>query len=189
VSINRKRAGRTPVEVEYEAGTELSIYSKARGHLARRHQMTVEAGQPEVKLVLSPLPWVVEIESTPSGASASAVGGGQTTTPGALTFKSMGGSRKIVVSKDGYVKATKSVTRLNFVEEKSRMAASVRVTLDKEGSAAPADPPEASVQPAAPAAAAAPPEPKAAPEPKAGAEPEPVEEAPATSEPASADAP
>ena len=191
VSINRKGAGRTPVDVEYQPGTRLSIYSKARGHLARRHRMTVEAGQPEVKLVLSPLPWVVEIESAPSGASASAVGGGQTTTPGTLTFRSMGGSRKIVVSKDGYGTATKSVTRLNFVEEKSRMAASVRVTLEKEGSAAPAEAPEASVKPAEPEPAAAPPEPKAAPEPNAAAEPaaEPVEEAPAPSEPASADAP
>ncbi len=187
VSINGKGAGRTPLDVEYEAGAKLSLFSKARGYLARRQQVTVSAEQPEVKLVLPPLPWVVEVETTPAGARATAVGGGETTTPGQLRFKSIAGTKKIVISKDGYGTVTKSVSRLNFVEERTRMAASVRATLPSEGASASAEPAPApepveavEAKPVeAPAAAEAPPAP----------EPEPVDEAPAPSEPTDVDAP
>jgi hypothetical protein len=57
VSVNGKGAGRTPLELEYEVGTKLSLFSKARGYLARRQLITVEVDQAPVKLVLSPLPW------------------------------------------------------------------------------------------------------------------------------------
>ena len=186
VSINGKGAGRTPLEVEYEVGTKLSFFAKARGYLARRQRVTVAAGQRQVKLALSPLPWVVEVETEPAGARATAVGGGQTTTPGQLKFRSMSGTKKIVISKDGYGTVTKSVSRLNFVEEKARMAASVRATLVSDGASAPA---ERAPSPEPPAVAAETAEPPAAAEAEPPAAPEPVEEAPAPSEPADADAP
>ncbi|UCH29221.1 MAG: PEGA domain-containing protein [Myxococcales bacterium] len=186
VSINGKGAGRTPLEVEYEVGTKLSFFAKARGYLARRQRVTVAAGQRQVKLALSPLPWVVEVETEPAGARATAVGGGQTTTPGQLKFRSMSGTKKIVISKDGYGTVTKSVSRLNFVEEKARMAASVRATLVSDGASAPAERPPS---PEPPAVAAETAEPPAAAEAEPPAVPEPVEEAPAPSEPTDADAP
>jgi uncharacterized protein (TIGR02266 family) len=195
VSINGKGAGRTPLSVEYEAGTNLSFFSKARGFLARRQQVTVDASQREVKLVLSPLPYVVEVVSDPAGARASAVGGGELTTPGELTFRTMPGSRQILISKDGYNTVSKSISRSSFVEERSRMAASVRVTLSKAGaaaaSAAPAPAEPASAEPSMsaknteslPATASAQPTPTEKPAPPTGVE------APEPSAPAVADAP
>jgi len=188
VSINGKGAGRTPLSVEYEAGTELSLFSKARGFLARRQQITVDASQPEVKLVLSPLPYVVEVVSDPAGARASSVGGGEVTTPGELTFRTMPGSRQIIISKEGYDTLTKSVSRSSFVEEKTRMAASLRVTLSKAASqaaAAKAAEPAPSTQPVEeqPATASAEATPTEQPD---SAE---VVEAPTPSEPSAADAP
>ena len=180
VSINGKSVGRTPLTVEYEAGTKLSLFSKARGYLARRAKVVVDPSAPEVKLVLAPLPFVVEVVTDPSGARASAVGGGQVTTPGNLKFRTFSGSRDIVISKDGYKTVAKSVSRNLFVEEKNQMAASVRVTLAKDATAAPAAEPVEAEEPApAPAAAAAP-------------EPVPVEEVTPAAEsdaPAPAEAP
>ena len=188
VSINGKGAGRTPLSLQYEAGTKLSLFSKARGFSARRQQVTVEAGQPQVKLVLSPLPYVLEVVTDPVGARASAVGGGQVTTPGQLTFRTMPGSRNIVISKDGYTTVTKSVSRSSFVEEKTRMATSVRVTLSKEaGQAAPEPAAPAAAPPEEPTTASA--EPPAEVKAQPAVDREPVEEAPAPSEPAAADAP
>jgi uncharacterized protein (TIGR02266 family) len=190
VSVNGKGAGRTPLDLEYEPGTKLSLYSKARGFLARRQQVTVDAAQPEVKLVLAPLPYVIEVVTDPAGARASAVGGGEVTTPGELKFRSMPASRKVVISKDGYTTVTKTVTRRLFVEEKSRMAASVRVTLAKDGvsvaSAEPAPAPEAVKE--EPEAAAPPPAEVAAPA-DSPEPPAPAEETPAPSEPTDVDAP
>jgi uncharacterized protein (TIGR02266 family) len=193
VSVNGKGAGRTPLELEYEVGTKLSLFSKARGHLARRQQITVGAGQEPVNLRLAPLPYVVQVVSNPAGARASAVGGGETTTPGALQFKSMSGSRNIVISKDGYKTASTSVTRADFVEETRRMVASINVTLQQDGAAEPtqaapstemAAPPPTEVKVDAPAEP--PPsevEAEPAPAPKA------VEETPVPSETTASDAP
>ena len=135
VSIDGKGVGRTPLELEYEAGTKLSLFAKARGYLARRKHVTVEADQASVNLLLAPLPYVVQVITTPAGARASAVGGGEVTTPGELRFKSMPKSRKILVSMDGYQTASKSVTRKDFTEETRRMAATVDITLRPDGSA------------------------------------------------------
>ena len=193
VSVNGKGAGRTPLELEYEVGTKLSLFSKARGHLARRHRITVGAGQEPVDLWLAPLPYVVQVVSNPAGARASAVGGGEATTPGALQFKSMSGSRNVVVSKDGYKTASQSVTRADFVEETRRMVASINVTLQQDGAAEPAQaapstemaaPPPIEVEAEAPAEP--PPsevEAEPAPAPKA------VEETPAPTETTASDAP
>jgi hypothetical protein len=192
VSVNGKGAGRTPLTLEYAPGTKLSLFSKARGFLPRRQQVVVDQSQAQVKLVLSPLPYVLEVVTDPPGASASAVGGGQVTTPGKLTFRSMPASRKVVISKDGYVSVTKSMGRSSFVEEKSRMSASIKVTLAKDDASAPAEPASA-----APVEAVTPSEPKA-PEPvevkeeaaaPTPAAPEPVEAPAPPSEPTTAAAP
>ena len=192
VSVGGKGAGRTPLELEYEVGTKLSFFSKARGYLARRHQVVVAADQATVNLWLSPLPYVVQVVTNPAGATASAVGGGETNTPGALQFKSMPASRNIVVSKDGYKTVTKSVTRADFVEETRRMAAAINVALQKDGAAAPTTetvaPPATEVKAETESSVPTPPA-----EVKAEAEPPPapkaVEPAPVPTEAADADAP
>ena len=61
VSVNGKGEGRTPLELEYEVGTKVSFFSKARGYLARRHHISVGAEQETVSLWLAPLPYVVEV--------------------------------------------------------------------------------------------------------------------------------
>jgi PEGA domain len=196
VSVNGKGVGRAPLELEYEAGTKLSLFSKVRGHLARRRKVTVGTEQEAVNLWLAPLPYVVQVVTNPAGARASSVGGGEATTPGALQFKSMPGSRKIVVSKDGYKTASKSLTRADFTEETRRMAATVTLTLQKDGAAEPApaateaEPP---VEPP-PSELKAEAEPPAEPPPSEGkaeptAPPKAVEEIPAPSETTAADAP
>ena len=132
VSVNGKRLGRTPLDLEYEVGTRLRIYCKIRGYLARRKRITVGPGQEAVELALSPLPYVVKVVTDPPGAGASAVGGGAITTPGELRFKTLPTSRKIVIAKDGYKTASTSVNRASFVEETNRMFARVDVTLKSE---------------------------------------------------------
>jgi uncharacterized protein (TIGR02266 family) len=181
VSVNRKAAGRTPLELEYEVGTRLSIFSKARGYLPRRKQITVGADQKPVDLPLAPLPYVVQVGTNPAGARATAVGGGETSTPGSLKFKSMPASRSIVVSKDGYKTVTATVTRADFVEEPRRMAASINVALQPDGTAAPT--PTTPVSETAPPPSEAEPEASAEPPPsEAKAEPEPVAEPKAVDE-------
>ena len=193
VTVNGKRKGRTPIVVEQEVGTKLTVYSKLRGYLGQRRQIQVDATQEPLTLQLVPLPYVVQLESDPPGAMASAVGGGVVVTPGEMRFKSMPRSRRIVFSMNGYETSTKFVKRASFTEETRRMFTTVNVTLQKEGAAsstqeAAAPPSEASPElapsdePAEPAAAPAPSEVKAE------AEPEPVEEA-APSETAPVDAP
>jgi uncharacterized protein (TIGR02266 family) len=196
VSVGGKGVGRTPLELEYEVGSKVSFFSKARGYLARRHQITVGADQEPVNLWLAPLPYVVQVVTNPAGATASAVGGGQASTPGSLQFKSMSGSRTIVVSKDGYKTVSTSVSRADFVEETRRMAASVNVTLQEDG---PAEAAQAapSTEPVTPPpvdqekAEAEPPVEQPSTEAKAEptAAPEPVEETPAPSEITASDAP
>ena len=109
------------------------------------------------------------------------------TTPGELELRTMPGARKIVIEKDGYTTVTKTVVRSSFVEERARMAASVRVTLSRDGvkAAPPLAEPSPSEEPAEEKPATnQEPQPEAKAEPVA--EPEPVEEAPAPSEPAAA---
>ena len=199
VSVDGKGVGRTPLELEYEVGTKLSFFSKARGYLARKHRITVGADQATVNLWLAPLPYVVQVVTNPAGARASAVGGGETTTPGALQFKSMTASRKIVVSKEGYKTASKSVTRADFIEETRRMAATITVTLQENGAAEPAQaapstetatPPPSSEVKAEAEPPAAPPSSEVKAEAEPPSEPEAVEPAPpAASETTAADAP
>ena len=200
VTVNGKRKGRTPIVLEHEVGTKLSIYAKIRGYLGQRQQVVVAAGQEPLTMQLVPLPYVVKVVTDPPGAMASAVGGGVVVTPGEMQFNSMPKSRRIVFSMNGYETANKSVTRVSFTEETRRMFATVNVTLRKEGAgsstkaAAPA-PGEETAEPtpapsnekAEPQAAPAPSEVKA--EAKPQAEPEPVEEPPAPSETEAADAP
>jgi len=105
----------------------------------------------------------------------------------------MPASRNIVISKDGYKTANKSVTRDDFVEETRRMAATINVTLPADGGAAPtqaAPSVEASTAPPIEVKAEAPVEPppseeKAEPAPA----PEAVEKTPAPSQTSAADAP
>jgi uncharacterized protein (TIGR02266 family) len=137
VSVDGKGVGRAPVEIEYGTGTQLTLHAKARGYLARRQQITVRADQATVELALPPLAYVVEVISNPAGARASAVGAGEVTTPGELQFKSMPASRQIVISMDGYKTVSKYITRAEFVEQTRRMAATISVTLQKEGGAKP----------------------------------------------------
>jgi hypothetical protein len=196
VSVDGKGVGRTPLELEYEVGSKISLFSKARGYLARRRQITVGADQEPVNLWLAPLPYIVQVVTNPAGAMASAVGGGGTTTPGSLQFKSMSGSRTIVVSKDGYKTVSTSVSRADFIEETRRMAASVNVALQKDGAAEPTQaapstdtitPPPTEVKAEAEPPVEPPPPSEAKPEPPAA--PEPAEEAPAPSETTAGDAP
>ena len=200
VTVNGKRKGRTPIVVEHEVGTKLSIYTKLRGYLGQRRQFEVTAGQDTLTMQLVPLPYVVQVDTDPPGAMASAVGGGVVVTPSEMRFKSMPKSRRMVISMNGYETTTMFVKRASFTEETRRMFTTVTVTLQKEGSTSSAEaasppPIEQNAEPtptpseetAEPAPAPAPSEVKAEAEPPA--DPEPVEEAAAPSETAPADAP
>ncbi len=192
VTVNRKRVGRTPIVVEHEVGTKLSIYSKLRGYLGQRQRIEVAAGQESLTMRLVPLPYVVQVVTEPAGAMASAVGGGVVVTPGELQFKSMPRSRRIVFSMNGYETANKFVTRASFTEETRRMFTTVEVTLREEGAGAAAPSDENAEPTASPSEETA--EPEAAPsevkaEAAPTAEPAPVEEPSAPSETEAADAP
>ena len=133
ISVNGKAAGRTPLELEHAVGTELSIFSKARGFLARREKVVVQAGQEPVKLVLLPLPYVIEVATDPPGARVEVSDAGELVSPGKLDIGVASSSRSVVISKDGYKTVTKSVSRASFVEEPRRMKAAISVTLEPEG--------------------------------------------------------
>ena len=60
VTVNGKRKGRTPIVLEHEVGTKLSIYAKIRGYLGQRQQVVVAAGQEPLTMQLVPLPYVVK---------------------------------------------------------------------------------------------------------------------------------
>jgi uncharacterized protein (TIGR02266 family) len=186
VSVDGKNVGRTPLELEYAAGTEISLLSRARGYSPRRQQLTVQATQSAVRLVLAPLPYVVQVVTEPAGARATAVGGGEVITPGELRFKSVPGPRQIVISKDGYKTVTKSVALSSFAEESGRMATAISLTLEKE-------PASAQAAPVTETSAQAPTSAEPAPQPEEPAEPpveaKTVEEKPAASETAAAEAP
>ncbi|HSN84604.1 MAG TPA: TIGR02266 family protein [Polyangiales bacterium] len=135
VSVNGKSAGRTPLELEHAIGSELSIFSKARGFLARREKVVVQAGQEPVKLVLLPLPYVIEVTTDPPGARVEVSDAGEFVSPGKLDVGVASSSRSVVISKDGYKTVRKSVTRASFVEEPRRMKAAISVALEPEGTA------------------------------------------------------
>lgn len=166
VSVNGEGVGRTPVTLEKEVGSELSIFSKARGFLPRRERVVVKADQEPVKLVLPALPYVVEVATDPPGARVSIAGGGEAVAPASLELTSMSGSRRVVISKDGYKTVTRSLSRRSFVEEPRRMAAIISVALEREGAArASEDPIDASAVLDTPQAELAPPADPAAEEP------------------------
>ncbi|MDH3202623.1 MAG: TIGR02266 family protein [Myxococcales bacterium] len=159
VSVDDKPAGRTPITLKFEPGTQVSLLARARGYLPKAQQVTVQAGSSTVSLALPTLPYYVMVVSDPPGARATAVGGGEVTTPGEMRFKSMLSARTITVSKDGYQTASKSLSRRDFREESSRMVTSVTVELQPEVAPAPVA------------------------EEPANEDPEPVEAAPAEAEP------
>jgi hypothetical protein len=186
VSVDGKNVGRTPLELEYAAGTEISLVSRARGYSPRKQQLTVQATQSAVKLMLAPLPYVVQVVTEPAGARVTAIGGGEVITPGELRFKSMSGPRQIVISKDGYKTITKSVVVSSFAEEGGRMATAMSLTLEKEPASAQA-PPAAETNAQAPTSAGPAPQPEKPAEPAVDANT--VEEKPEASETTGAEAP
>ncbi len=143
VSINGKAAGRTPLVVEHAAGTELSIFSKARGFLARREKIVVQAGQDALKLVLSPLPFVIEVVTDPPGANITVAGVGSAITPAKVELTSFTQSLDVEISKPGHETVRKSVARKSFVEEPRRMVAKINAKLTPVGTPAQAQAPAA----------------------------------------------
>ncbi len=143
VSVDGKSAGRTPITLQLAPGTEVSLSASARGYLPKTQQVTVEAGGSTVSLALPTLPYYVTVVSDPPGARATAVGGGEITTPGEMRFRSMLSERTITVSKDGFQTASKSLNRWDFREASNRMVTSITVELQPEAVAAVAEEPAA----------------------------------------------
>lgn len=144
VSVDGKPAGRAPITLTLKPGDEVTLVGRARGYQSKTRTITAEPGVGTVTLALPTLPYVVEVSSEPSGARATAVGGGEITTPGQMRFKSMLSPVSIVIAKDGYQTVTKTVARSDFREETKRRVTSVRATLVAEA-AAPDDPSAGSV--------------------------------------------
>ncbi|MCZ6806912.1 MAG: TIGR02266 family protein [Deltaproteobacteria bacterium] len=136
VSVNGKPMGRTPITLDLEPGTQVSLLARERGYLPKTQQVTVQPGSSTVSLVLPILPYYVEVVSDPPGARAIAVGGSEVTTPGEMRFRSMRSGRSIRVSKDGYQTVSKTVNRKDFRQETNRMVTSIRVKLQPEGASA-----------------------------------------------------
>ncbi|MEM7138517.1 MAG: TIGR02266 family protein [Myxococcota bacterium] len=133
VAVDGKPVGRAPITLTLEAGAEVTLVARARGYLPKTQKVTVEADTSKITLALPTLPYIVEVSSDPPGARASAVGGGEITTPGQMRFKSMLSPREIVVSKDGYETVTRTVSRREFREETKRMVTTIRVQLAPAG--------------------------------------------------------
>ena len=165
VSVDGKSMGRTPITLELESGTRVSLSARARGYLPKTKQVTVQSGGSTVSLALPVLPYYVKVVSDPPGARAIAVGGGEIVTPGEMRFKSMLSGRSIMVSKDGYQTVSKSLSRKDFRQESNRMVTSISVELQPASASAPEVEEPAAKEPVA-------------------EDPEPVETAPVEAEPA-----
>ncbi len=132
IIVDGKSMGRSPATITVEPGTEVSVTARAKGYVPRSETITATEGSETLDLNLTSLPYHLEVISSPAGATVTAVGGGQVTTPGELTFKSLRGSRSIVFSKDGFETVSRKVSRREFVEEDGRMVTTMAVTLPLE---------------------------------------------------------
>jgi uncharacterized protein (TIGR02266 family) len=175
VSVDGKSMGRTPIMLELEPGTQVSLSARARGYLPKTKRVTVQSGSSTVSLALPVLPYYVKVVSDPPGARAIAVGGGEIVTPGEMRFKSMLSGRSIMVSKDGYQAVSKSLSRKDFRQKSNRMVASISVELQPASASAPEVEEPAAEEPVAEEPVAEDPEPLEAAPVEAEPAPEPVE--------------
>jgi uncharacterized protein (TIGR02266 family) len=191
--------GTTPSVVQLPLGQPVALRIKAPRFVEQTVELTPEEHTRPVRVTLAELPYVVRIESTPSGAQAR-IWGQTTVTPGEITLSSPPANIVLRVSLRGYRSEVRNLARADFEESGSAMREDVQVSLEqgraptpaRDEAAEPASPRPASpeaAEPAAPAEAPAPapaaapaaPEPAAAPAPAAA--PEPPQAAPSPSLP------
>ncbi|MBC7174403.1 MAG: PEGA domain-containing protein, partial [Polyangiaceae bacterium] len=122
--------GETPAVVSLPIGELSTLTLKARGYAAAAVEVTPEERTPPVRVELEQLPYVVHVESAPSGATARA-GGAQVTTPGDLRLARGTSNVMVRVTLPNHATATEAFPRSVFVEEDGTMRHSVAVTLSR----------------------------------------------------------
>ena len=191
--MGTKLRGTAPLTLELVEGTPVIVRARAPGHAELSKQVTPKAKNDGLKLRLLPLQYLIEVVTTPPGASIN-VGGRRATTPAEIRLPDVPESETpISVRLAGYAVTRTRVLPSQFVEQDGAMRAVVDITLEKQGGGREAKEPTASprrppreprageqAQPDAPKdePAAASPKPEPAPEPKAEEE-RPVRAAPA----------
>jgi hypothetical protein len=178
--------GTTPAEVELPLGQAVALRIKAPRHVEETVELTPEEHNRTVRVTLAELPYVVSIESTPSGAHAR-IWGQTTTTPGEITLSSPPSNIVLRVSTSGYQSEVRNLPRAEFTETEDAMRQVVEVTLERGRTPTPA--PRRDDEPAGAEPSSAAPSPSAPASPEAPSETAPAAPAPEAPAPAAEPAP
>lgn len=181
VFVGSELRGLSPLTLELPEGKQVTLRVRAPGYSELTQEVTPKIKSESVKLRLSPLPYVVRIESTPPGASVN-VGGQRGTTPVELQLDEAPAAELPVSARlTGYALARTQIEPRSFAEQEGAMRATVSLKLTpqlpgasgKEGGESLGEPPKKP----APAKRPPPARPAASAEPKqpAEAKPEPAE--------------
>jgi uncharacterized protein (TIGR02266 family) len=180
--VNGESRGKAPLKLELPEGVLARITARAPGFAENTQEITPASGQKTVRFVLTPLPFVVYVETTPPGAKLS-VGARRGVSPGEIVLgPAFRGMLGVTARLPGYEAANAPLRVEDFAQTSDNMRASVNLTLTPLPPAPTppvAKPKPRVVPPAAPAPAAQPEAAPKEPEPGPDAAPAPAPEKPA----------
>ncbi len=185
ISIDDTERGLSPVDIEAPLGAALVVSAHLAGHRVATQEVTPREPTRPIRMQLAPLPYAVEVTTTPPGARVRVAGRTATATSagGRITIPRPSGPVPVLASLAGHLDASQNVSVDSFVERNGEMVASIALTLRERP--APVRPPPVIATPRRPEASEATPAPSAA-EPEverpreepAAPAPEPTEERP-----------
>jgi uncharacterized protein (TIGR02266 family) len=129
ISVDGVVRGKSPISIELAKGVEAKISAKAVGRVTAERLVTPKQASNPVRLTLSPVPYIVHIESTPPGAQV-IVGGKRGTTPVDLTLNAAPkGMLGVTARLAGHQLAQTTISRDGFVEQGESMRTTVNIEL------------------------------------------------------------
>lgn len=128
VRVNGEQRGTTPADVQLPIGREVTLVVKAPGHAAQTQQITPQQGQQPIQLTLPSLPYVLEVESTPTGARVTA-GGRNVVAPAEIQLREVRGPVPVVATLPGHQRVNVSVEPESFAERDGTMRHHLALTL------------------------------------------------------------
>ncbi|HET8939604.1 MAG TPA: PEGA domain-containing protein [Polyangiales bacterium] len=192
VTVDGAPVGATPVTLKLSEGKTVQVSVHKAGYATKSESVTAAANMPARSVTLEALPFEVVV-TEPVGATVKVLDkSGEAPLPIRLGAK-VPDELTVTVDKAGFQRATRKVTRAEFVEQGDAMRAALSMPLQPTAAAAraaKAPPPKAAAKaPAAAPETQAPPEPETAAAPAAEAKHEEKAAAPAEPTPAPTPAP
>jgi hypothetical protein len=169
--VNGESKGKALIKVELPEGVPARITARAPGFAESTQEITPVAGQKTVRFTLNALPFLVHVETTPSGAKLS-IGAKRGTSPGDIVLGPVfHGMLGVTARMTGYETGHAPLRAEDFTQTAENMRMDVNLTLTPLPPAPVAPPPKPKPR-VAPAPAPVP-----APQEAAPKEPEPTHEA------------